>query len=389
MVMIERLKSNFIQKSLKAFPAVGIIGPRQCGKTTLAKSIAKSLKKEVFYLDMESPKDFDLLDNDPEFFFDKHLNDCVILDEIQVKPDLFPVMRSSIDKNRKPGRFIILGSSSPKLIQKSNESLAGRISYHELSPFNLIEIKTKEEKHWLRGGYPEAVLNKSQETTTEWLTNYINTYVSRDLPAIGLTTTPSTIYKLWKMISGINANILNVEDISRSLGVSASSIRNYLDFMEEAFLIRRLHPYYVNIGKRLVKNPKIYVRDSGILHTLLSITNPTELEFSAMVGASWEGYVIEQICQLLPSTIEPYFYRTHNGSEVDLVLVKGVMPICCIEVKYSLSPSVSKGFWISVSEDLKTEKNYIIIPRGNNVQIKENVWVMPLLEFLQEIIPSL
>ena len=385
-VMIIRNKQSDLLDSLSYFPSVGIVGPRQCGKTTLARQLINAMDKHVIYLDLESSRDLSIL-NEAELFFDQHINDCIILDEVQVKPDLFPLLRSSIDKNRIPARFILLGSSSPKLLRQSNESLAGRISYHELAPFHLSEID-EQQKHFLRGGYPESYLQQKEKMAFEWLNNYIQSYVDRDFAALGLKASPSTLYKLWRMLAHIHGNILNTEQLSRSLGISATSIRNYIDFMEEAFLIRRLPSFHINIKKRLVKAPKIYIRDSGILHALMSISTFSDLEFHPSIGASWEGYVIEQIAQALPDTKEVHYYRTHQGSEVDLVITKGLQPIASVEIKYSAAPKVTKSLAISI-EDLQTTRNFVIVPEEQDYLLRKDIRVTGLRKFLSETVSSL
>ncbi len=379
--MITRQKKADILKSLSHFPAVGIIGPRQCGKTTLAKEVLSDTQDDFIYLDLESKRDTSIL-NDPELFFGNNLEKTIIIDEIQVQPDLFPILRSSIDQHRVPSRFIILGSSSPQLLRHSNESLAGRISYHELTPLNITEIEDFR-KHLLFGGYPECYLQKDETIISEWLSNYINSYVERELPALGLKTSATNIFKLWRMIASIHGNLLNIDQLSRSLGVSATSIRNYLDFMEEAFLIRRLTPYHFNIKKRLVKAPKVYVRDSGILNYMLGLESYESLELNAMLGAIWEGYVIEQIYSSLPQNKSMHFYRTHHGSEIDLLISQGINPQYAIEIKYSSAPKLTQGFYNAL-EDIGIKKGFVIVPEDVHYQLNEQVEVIGLPKFVQE-----
>lgn len=383
---IHRLKESALLKSLKHFSCVGILGPRQCGKTTLSKLLMEQLGKKAVYLDMESARDRAAISS-PELFLDQHMNDCVVLDEIQVKPDLFPILRSSIDKNRVAGRFILLGSSSPELLRKSNESLAGRVSYHELSPFNLLEIDRPLE-HRLIGGYPECYLFKDDDVSFEWLSNYVASYTQRELPALGLNTSPQNIHKLLSMLAHLHGQLLNIEQLSGSLGISATSVRNYLDFIQGAFLVRRLQPFHNNLKKRLVKSPKIYIRDVGVLHQLLGINSRQDYEFSPSLGASWEGYVIEQILQILPSPYQTFFYRTHQGTECDLVIVKGSLPLLSVEVKYTAAPKMTKSFTTAIN-DLGTKKNFIIVPREEDFPLREDVQVMGLEIFLRSVITNL
>ncbi|MEO9871731.1 ATP-binding protein [Ekhidna sp.] len=384
--MISRNKKASILRSLQNFVSVGIIGPRQCGKTSLVKSLTKENDKTTIYLDLESERDLSVLSS-PELYFDEHLEECIILDEIQVKPSLFPILRSSIDKHRVPGRFMLLGSSSPHLLRNSNESLAGRIVYHELAPFNITEID-HFAKHRLVGGYPECYLQKDESLAFEWLGSYIDSYINRELPALGLNVSSVSLLKLLKMLAHVHGNILNIEQLAGSLGISASSVRNYLDFIEGAFLIHRLQPYHTNLKKRLIKSPKIYVRDAGVLHSLLGISSQEDYEFSPYLGHSWEGYVIEQITQLLPRKYGYHFYRTHQGTECDLVITKGDLPILSVEIKYTAAPKMTKGFTIAI-QDLNTSSNFIIVPREEDFQLNDHVRVQGLETFIKKEILTL
>jgi predicted AAA+ superfamily ATPase len=375
--VLVRKKESEILQSLSYFPVVGVLGPRQCGKTTVVKQLASMLSKPTIYLDMESSRDRSVL-NDPELYFGQHHNECIIIDEIQLYPELFPILRSSIDQNKKPARFIILGSSSPKLLRKSNESLAGRVSYHELTPFMLTEIDN-EIKHRIWGGYPDCFLTDSDHISSEWLTNYIQSYTERELPQMGLNTSPSNIFRLLKMIAHLHSQLLNINQLSKSLGISATSVKNYIDFLSEAFLIRLLPPYYQNSKKRLVKAPKIYIRDTGVFHSLAGVSNQRELEFHPQLGDSWEGYVVEQIINHLPHTIEPLFYRTQHGNEIDLVLIKGTVVFAAIEIKNTLSPKPSRGFHLSI-EELKPQKKVFVVHAQENYQLEKDIYVMGLRE---------
>jgi len=378
--MFTRKKEADIIKSLTNFPVVGVLGPRQCGKTTLVKKLSDKFSKPTIYLDMESSRDRSVL-NDPELYFNQHAEECVILDEIQLYPELFPILRSVIDRDKKPARFIIIGSSSPKLLRKSNESLAGRVSYHELTPFLITEIKNKD-KHRIWGGFPDCFLSDSDEFSYEWLQNYIQSYTERELPQLGLKTSASNIYKLLRMLAHSHSQLLNINQLSKSLGISATSVKNYVDFLSEAFIIRLLQPYYHNTKKRLVKAPKIYIRDTGIFHALIGISNKQELEFNPQLGDSWEGYVVEQIINHLPKNIEPMFYRTQHGNEVDLLLVKGQKVLAAIEIKNTLSPKPSRGFRISI-EELSPEKKVSVVPSDENYELEKGLFVMGIREVLE------
>jgi len=386
--MIIRNKLTEITETLSFFPIVGIIGPRQVGKTTIAKELAKNIKKETIYIDLENPRDLAKL-QDPVLYFEDNIDKCIILDEIQNTPYLFPILRSMVDLKREASRFIILGSASPDLIRNSSESLAGRIAYIELTPFNLTEINTQSNynKLWLRGGYPDAFLAKKSEFVEQWHYNYIKTYIERDLPNLGLNTDKNILIKLLQMISHIQGDIINYNNLAKSLGLSSNTIKKYISFFESAFIVRLLQPYHTNIKKRLIKSPKIYIRDSGILHYLQNINEKEDLYGNPILGNSWEGFVIEQIIELLPNKYQYYFFRTHDGSECDLVITKSQKTIVSIEIKYSSSPKLTRGSFYAFS-DLNAKENYVITPNSDNYQIKKNIRVCNLYDFLNNYIPK-
>ena len=385
--MISRFITRSLLESLGYFPVTGIIGPRQVGKTTLVKYLVKQFNKESIYLDIENPEDLAKL-TDPVLFFKRNQDRCVVLDEIQRMPQLFPVLRSMIDMNRVNARFIILGSASPDLIRDSSESLAGRIAYEELTPFNITEIADKKDiyYHWFSGGFPGAFLAPSYSVKRKWFSNFITTYIERDLPMLGLNISRDIIRKLWTMIAHIHGNVLNMNSLGKSLEVTSTTIKKYLSFLEDAFLIRQLYPYSANVKKRLVKSPKIYIRDSGILHHLLNIPEFESLESNPILGHSWEGYVIEQIAHKLDSETQCYFYRTHEGAECDLVLVRGVRPVSGIEIKYTSSPKLSRGL-NQAFQDINADQNYIITPGTDDYLINEKTRVCNLTTFLDKYLP--
>ncbi len=388
--MILRIITKELRKTIGFFPVTAIVGPRQVGKTTLAKSIINSIEKEGVYLDLENPRDIAKL-TDPVLFFEGNADKCVVLDEMQLMPELFPILRSMVDANRVPARFIILGSASPDIIRDTSESLAGRVAYKELTPFNLTEISpTGKEinKHWLRGGFPDAYLAQNDELSFDWSENFIKSYISRDLPLLGLTIDSRTIYKLWAMVAYMHGNVLNMNNLAKSLGVSPNSIKKYISFLEGAFLIRLLQPFATNLKKRLVKAPKVYIRDSGILHQLINISTWASLEINPMLGNSWEGYAIEQIIQNKNRGITYHYYRTQDGAECDLVLVKSNMPIASIEIKYTSGPKTSKGMLQSF-KDLNAPENFVITPNTDNYMLKENIRVCNLFEFLTCYLPNI
>lgn len=370
---------------LKHFPVIAITGSRQVGKTTIAKHLLPEIGKPGLYLDLELDEDYHKL-SQPQIFLEQYQDHCVIIDEVQRSPALFPLIRSLVDQNRIPGRFLLLGSAGPDLIQFGSESLAGRIAYKELSPFNFLEIKnhTALQQHWLNGGYPERVLSKDEQYTQIWMKNFIQTYLERDLRMLGLSADPVLIRRFWSMLAHIHGNIWNGNAIGKSLGLSLPTVKRYLNFMENAFLVRQLQPYYANLGKRLIKSPKVYIRDSGVLHYLMGIKNLEQLYGNPLLGHSWEGYVIEQISEMLADDVMPCYYRTHNGAEVDLVLMQGGVPKICIEIKYSVTPKIEKGFHIAIG-DLKTEENFVIIPKEDVYPLKENIEVCGLGIFLERL----
>jgi predicted AAA+ superfamily ATPase len=386
--MIERLAEKVILEDIKQFPIVGIIGPRQVGKTTLARIIMNKLEQRTVYLDLELQEDIVKLEY-AEIYFEDHKDDCVILDEIQTMPELFSILRGMIDKYRRPGRFVILGSASPSLIRKSSDSLAGRISYIRLSPLNLMELGNKWElkKHWFFGGFPEPYLSKDDSFSRKWIRSFVQTYTDRDLPLLGLPSTPSVTRRFLTMLANYQGGIWNASNFAKSMGLSYPTLNRYLDVLEEAFLVTRLQPFSHNIKKRLVKSPKVYIRDSGILHLLASISDFEQLQGNVLIGNSWEGYVLEQIRQVLSPDIDFYFYRTHNGAECDLVLVKGFTPVSAIEIKYTVAPKMTKGYSIAI-EDLGTRENYIITPYSETFSKTENVKVCSLVDYLTKYLPS-
>jgi predicted AAA+ superfamily ATPase len=381
---LDRLAEGHVLRDLDQFPAVGIVGPRQVGKTTLAKMLINKLDKRVYYLDLELQEDLAKLEN-PEIYFKTHREECIILDEIQKLPELFPVIRGMIDQFRAPGRFILLGSASPSLIRKSFDSLAGRIAYTQLHPLNIIEMgeQFRMETHWFSGGFPDSILSQDIHASRNWLRNFVQTYTDRELPLLGMPAAPMVTRRFLTMLANYQGGIWNASNFAKSMGLTYPTVNRYLDFLEEAFLITRLNPYSHNIKKRMVKSPKVYIRDSGVLHYLTSVTDFEQLQGNVLIGNSWEGYVIEQIRELVSPDVDLYYYRTHNGAECDLVLVRGLRPLTAIEIKYTAAPRVSKGFSIAV-EDLGTRDNYIITPYSESYMKSENVRVCNLIEYLDK-----
>lgn len=374
--MISRRILPNIEKALVQFPAVALLGPRQAGKTTLARSVGSSHVNSL-YLDLERPSDLAKL-ADPELFLSRHVDQLVVLDEIQRRPDLFPVLRALIDENRRPGRFLLLGSASPQLLRQTSESLAGRISFHELAPFDVSEIKPKKADigvFWLRGGYPLSWLAESDETSLAWRESFIITHLERDIPAFGIRIPGPTLHRFWRMLAHLHGQMWNASRLASGFGVSAPTVQHYLEILEATYMVRRLPPLHVNLGKRLVKSPKIYLRDSGLLHALLGIRSLDELAGHPVVGPSWEGWVLEQIAQLLSPQWQLSFYRTATGAEMDVVAERGERRIG-FEIKLSSAPSLSKGFW-SAMKDLQLEQAYVVAPVETGYPIAEKVEVLP------------
>ncbi len=390
--MINRIALTQIVKQAKQFPVVCILGPRQCGKTTLAKHYQKLLTKTSYYFDLESPSDIRKM-AEPELLFSNNKDAVFVIDEVQRMPELFSILRAVADAHKKKGRFILLGSANPELIKGVSETLAGRIAYISVYPFHLTELpyslKT-QEKHWFRGGFPDAYLAKSNELFFNWMDAFMRTFIERDLNNLfGITFSPAIMFRLWRMLAHHHGGLWNAQSFAKGLDVSPTTVNRYVDYLEGAFMIRKLMPYYANIGKQLVKSPKIYFCDTGLLHHLSDIISPKQLLVHPVIGFSWESYVIEQICQLLPGTIHPYFYRTHDGSELDLVLVKGIKIIATIEIKWSSAPKISRGHTESI-KSLNCKQNYLIIPQDEPVfPITPLIKTVGLRYFLNTVLPKI
>jgi predicted AAA+ superfamily ATPase len=380
--MVKRNLESILSQKLNRSPAVAILGPRQVGKTTLAKQL-KSDEQDSLYLDMENPNDQNKL-QDAFSYLTLHENSRIIIDEIQLMPSLFAVLRPLIDARRTPGRFILLGSASPLLVKGVSESLAGRIAYTELTPIGITELTNRLDykMNWFRGGFPEALLADDDEYAIEWLNDFIRSYVERDLAMLfGVTLSSVTLRNFWSMLAHSNGNLLNAEVFARSLGVSSTTVMKYLDFLEGGYMVRRLQPWFVNAKKRLVKSPKTYIRDTGILHRLLNIPDLESLFGHPGVGGSWEGYVVEQIFQAKPDHLDLFFYRTQAGAECDLLLVQGITPIACIEIKLSNAPVVSRGF-LNCIQDLEPKFSFIITPQSDNYVAPQDVNIISLYDFI-------
>lgn len=391
MRMINRsLEKNMI-RTLGAFPAIVLLGARQVGKTTLAKQLTGKIKKKIHYVDLERPSTVALITREPEEYFVGYNDHCVIIDEIQRMPELFPLLRSLIDDNRKPARFIITGSASPELLKGASESLAGRAVYHYLHPVGLHELPANItlKQHWLRGGFPVPLKIRSNAMRRDWLDSFVTTYIERDLPFLfDVKFSPVTMRKLWQMLAHLHGNILNAENLGNSLDITGTTLKRYLDFLEGAFMIRRLPPFFVNVGKRLVKAPKIYINDSGILHFLLNLHSENELINHPALGTSWEGYAISQIIYAREPRLDAFYYRTHAGAECDLVLTRGHEVKAAIEIKFSKSPVATKGYHHSII-DLKSINNFIIIPQEIDLLSKTGIRIVGLHTFINVYLPNI
>jgi predicted AAA+ superfamily ATPase len=385
-------RSEIALLTLKAgwAPAVAILGPRQCGKTTLAKRFGELQSGGYIYLDLESPRDRAKL-VDAESYFELNQDKLVIIDEAQLMPELFSILRSVIDANRRNGRFLLLGSASPNLVKGVTESLAGRISFLELGPLTYTDIKTNGfdyPAHWQKGGFPQAFLAPTEQAWIDWMGAFIKTYIERDFSLLfGVNLNSVAIGKLWQMLAHNQGNIWKAELYANSLGVSAPTAMRYFEFLEGAFLVHRLKSYTGNVNKRMVKAPKVYVKDSGLVHYVNRAYNYDTLLSHPIIGASWEGYVIQQIYSNKPEDVEMYYYRTQNGAEADVVLVRGGKPISCIEMKLSNAPSVSRGFYNCIN-DLETTKNYVITPASDTYPLK-NAWVCSIYIFLTQYLKAI
>lgn len=381
--MIDRSLENKIRESLQHFPVVGILGSRQVGKTTLAMKI-KASYKDALYLDLELPSDMSKLE-EPELYLRHHAEKLVIIDEIQLMPELFPLMRALVDQKRKPGRFLILGSASPVLIRSSSETLAGRIMYHELMQFTLDEVGITEStinKLWQRGGYPLSFLADTNTLSLMWREAFIKTYLERDIPQLGLRVPAAQLRRFWTMTAHVHGQLWNANKIASSLDVSAPTVRHYLDILQDTFIVRQLLPYYANIKKRLVKSPKVYLRDSGILHSLLRCQSLEDLRSHPIAGASWEGFVIEQISAIIPDYWDLYFFRTSAGAEIDVIISIDSGRLLAVEIKYSLSPKLSRGFR-NAFQDLDCFKGFIVYLGDEFYPLDKDIFALPISQIGQ------
>ncbi|MCM2477738.1 ATP-binding protein [Rhizobium sp. CG5] len=377
--MIERRIEKDLLDLIDSSPAVALLGPRQVGKTTLAIDIGTT--RPSIYLDLESEADRARL-SEPELYLAQHDDKLVILDEVHRLPGLFQTLRGLIDRNRRAGRrsgqFLLLGSASIDLLKQSGETLAGRIAYLEMQPLDGLEVAPGDlERLWLRGGFPDSFLASSDRASLRWRQDFIRTYLERDIPQLGPRIPAETLRRFWTMLAHHQSGLHNAAELARSLGVDGKTVAAYLDLLVDLLLVRRLEPWHANIGKRLVKSPKVYVRDSGIAHALLGLGTTEQLLGHPIAGASWEGFVIETMIAAAPPGTAAHFYRTSAGAEIDLLITPPGERPWAIEIKRSLSPKVEKGFYLACDQ-IQPQRRIVVYPGAETFPLKNDVTAMPL-----------
>lgn len=385
--MIKRHFSRRLKTLLRTFPIICVMGPRQAGKTTFIRSALPEWK----YLDLERPSDYIRLSGDPEDAM-RRLKGHFILDEAQQLPPLFPVLRSFVDQQRKKnGQLVLLGSASLSLIKQISETLAGRAGFLDVTPFHWNEVQGRKrvtlETLWYRGGFPDAFMISSDKKRIDWFDAYTRTFIERDLTAFGINISAPQMRKLWTMLAHVNGAIWNASQLASSMGVSFHTINRYTDILEQTFLIRKLPPYFANIGKRIVKSPKVYFRDTGLLHYFLGIHESKSLQVHPARGTSWEGFVIEQVIsafQLLSPGCQAFYWRTAAGAEVDLLIKRGERLIP-LEIKLHSSPSGRDvpGL-VSCMKDLKLDSGYVLYPGGEDYSIGQGITVLSTEKLLAQ-----
>ncbi len=367
---------SLIRAALKRSRVVALLGPRQCGKTTLARQFVPA--NSLNYFDLEAPQSLARLTEANTAL--RPLKKLVVIDEIQRRPDLFPLLRVLADRKPLPARFLILGSASPDLLRQSSESLAGRIETVPLEGFRLADLGAKaQSRHWLRGGFPLAYTPRTEAGSLSWRRQFLQTFLERDLPQLGVTIPAQALQRFWNMVAHYHGQIWNSSELARALAITEPTVRRYLDLMAGVFMLRQLPPWFENLGKRQVKAPKVYVRDSGLLHALLGIGNHRDLEFHPKVGASWEGYAVEEVIKSFRAD-EVYYWATHNGAELDLLLFKGGHRIG-VECKRADAPVLTPSMRIAL-HDLKLDRLYVLYPGDKAYSLGKKVEVVPLADFV-------
>lgn len=377
--MLQRRIAAELNELLDTNPAVALVGPRQVGKTTLALTIGD--QRPSIYLDLESDSDRAKI-AEPELYLVEHEDKLVILDEVHRLPNLFQNLRGLIDRGRrtgrKTGRFLLLGSASIDLLKQSGETLAGRIAYLEMHPLDGLEVPAKDiGQLWVRGGFPDSFLAASDRASQRWRQDFIRTYLERDIPMFGPRIPAETLRRFWTMLAHHQSGLLNAAEFARALGVDGKTVASYLDLLVDLLLVRRLESWHANVGKRLVKSPKVYVRDSGITHTLLGLATREDVLGHPVAGASWEGFIIETLVAAAPAGTRSNFYRTSAGAEIDLLLTLPGRRPWAIEIKRSLAPKVEKGFHLAC-EDLNPERRIVVYPGSEKFPLRDGVEAMPL-----------
>lgn len=370
-----------IGECFRSHPMVGILGPRQCGKTTLARDFIRTLgNKRIHYFDLEDPEHLNRL-SDPKLAL-SHLEGLIVIDEVQRMPELFPLLRVLIDRKPRKQRYLILGSASRDLLRQTSESLAGRIVYLELPPFTVLEADNVR-RLWLRGGFPPAYLAKSNADSMTWRKAYVSTFLERDLPSLGIDCSANTMRRFWMMLAHWNGQVFNASEFARSLDVTSPTIKRYLDILAGTFMIRILKPWHANIHKRQVKSPKVYFQDMGIMHALLNVPDHASLESHPKIGSSWEGFALEQVIRLYRAGAEEcFFWGTHTNAELDLLITRGNKNIA-FEFKYSSTPRITRSMHSALRE-LELDRITIVCPGNTTYPLAENVRVTNLEQLAQE-----
>lgn len=392
--MLRRLLEDKIIQALTTMPVVAILGPRQVGKTTLALEIIKNkLDKDVEYIDLERDSDLGRL-NEPQTYLQRFANKLLIIDEVQRLPDLFRTLRSLVDERKRAGeragQFLLLGSASRDLIQHSSETLAGRIRFLELSPFSIFELRSHApqgfdiERLWMRGGFPDSYLAGTDDESWDWRSDFIASYVERDIPLMGPKVPATRMKRFWTMLAHCHGQQVNMSSLGKSLEVDHKTVRFYLDILTDFYMVRQLRPWAGNTKKRLVKSPKVYLRDSGLLHVLLNISDYETLLGHPVLGASWEGFVLESIIQSLSNKWRYSYYRTSGQTELDLVLEGPRNEVFAIEIKRSIAPKVSKGFH-SASDDIKATRKFVVYPGEDRFPLSHDTEAINLNAFFGEL----
>jgi len=367
---------DVIKTGLRRNPVVALLGPRQCGKTTLAGQVAKT-RKSVWF-DLEKPTDRQRLE-DPMTTLSS-LKGLIVIDEVQFNPSLFPVLRVLADRSPTPARFLLLGSASPDLVRHTSETLAGRVEFANMGGFDLCETGSENaNKLWIRGGFPRAYLARSNQDSFAWRENFVRTFLERDLPNLGITIPPATLRRFWTMLAHYHGQIWNASQLGRNFGISDKSVRSYLDLLSGTFLVRQLQPWYENVKKRQVKSPKIYLRDTGMLHCLLGLGDQRQVLAHPKCGASWEGFALEQVLSVVGSD-NAYFWATHSGAELDLLVLKGAKKVG-FEFKFGDAPKVTKSMRTALT-DLNLHQLHIVHPGADSYTLEKRIGILSIQDIL-------